>query len=514
MHRKPDLPALLLLAALLFGVIVRVYPAMANGFPLNDGGMFLVMTQDLRANGFALPDFTTYNNAEIPFAYPPLGFYVAALLSTLVPGSDLSIFLYLPAFIASLAIPAFYLFTRQFSSSRVVAAIATLIYALEPRSFLWLVMGGGITRSFGVVFLLLMLWQALQLFKEYRFHKLILTILFGAAAVVSHPQTGFHAALGGLLIFLFQGRNKRGILSAFLVALGVGILTSPWWLIVLQRHGLDTFLSAGQTSQRSLEFYLIVLKLHLPSNIPAIPFLILFYIGLLVSFRERNFIYIVWIISAYLSDLRGADGIALFPKAVLAAMGAVQVWAWIDPGKEESVKRPAVRRGLLFVGVGMLVWFVLVAVITDFRLVNTSLKAGDLAMIEWVNENSDAGKTFALATGREFSMTDPLQEWFPALTGQTSLTTLQGMEWTLAGDFFPWYEQLTEFQKCPNVACLNEWSIRNGRAYDYLIVLIPPDLAEGEMAESLRSLGLSARTSAAHVIVYESANALIFEYKK
>ncbi|MCE7860814.1 MAG: hypothetical protein DYG86_13635, partial [Chloroflexi bacterium CFX2] len=257
MHRKTDFPALLLLSASLFGIIVRFYPALANGFPLNDGGMFLVMTRDLQANGFALPDFTTYNNLEIPFAYPPLGFYIAALLSALAPGSDLSIFLYLPALFASLTIPAFYLFANQSSSSRVAAAIATLIYALEPRSFLWLVMGGGITRSIGVLFLLLMLWQALQLFKEYRLHRLILTILFGAAAVVSHPQTAFHAALGGLLIFLFQGRNKRGVLSAFLVALGVGILTSPWWLIVLQRHGLDTFLSAGQTSQRSLEFYLI-----------------------------------------------------------------------------------------------------------------------------------------------------------------------------------------------------------------------------------------------------------------
>lgn len=514
MHRKTDFPALLLLSASLFGIIVRFYPALANGFPLNDGGMFLVMTRDLQANGFALPDFTTYNNLEIPFAYPPLGFYIAALLSALAPGSDLSIFLYLPALFASLTIPAFYLFANQSSSSRVAAAIATLIYALEPRSFLWLVMGGGITRSIGVLFLLLMLWQALQLFKEYRLHRLILTILFGAAAVVSHPQTAFHAALGGLLIFLFQGRNKRGVLSAFLVALGVGILTSPWWLIVLQRHGLDTFLSAGQTSQRSLEFYLIVLKLHLPSNIPAIPFLILFYIGLFVSIRERNYIFIVWIFSAYLSDPRGADGIALLPKAVLAAMGAIQVWAWINPGKGESIKRPAARRGLLLIGIGMLVWFVIVAVITDFRLVNTSLKAGDLAMIEWVNENTGAGKTFALATGREFSMTDPLQEWFPALTRRTSLTTLQGMEWTLAGDFFPWYEQLTEFQKCPDVACLNGWSIRNGRDYDYLIVLIPPDLAEGEMAESLRSLGLSARASAAYVLVYESANALIFEYKK
>ena len=39
MNRKLDFPALLLFTALLFGAIVRFYPAITNGFPLNDGGI-------------------------------------------------------------------------------------------------------------------------------------------------------------------------------------------------------------------------------------------------------------------------------------------------------------------------------------------------------------------------------------------------------------------------------------------------------------------------------------------
>ena len=46
MNRKLDFPALLLFTALLFGAIVRFYPAITNGFPLNDGGMFYTMVQD------------------------------------------------------------------------------------------------------------------------------------------------------------------------------------------------------------------------------------------------------------------------------------------------------------------------------------------------------------------------------------------------------------------------------------------------------------------------------------
>lgn len=514
MNRKLDLPELLLFTALLFGSIVRFYPAIASGFPINDGGMFYVMTRDLMSNGFALPDFTNYNNAGIPFAYPPFGFYVASLLSALAPGSDLWVFLFVPAFVSSLSILAFHLFAVEISPSRVVASLAVLIYALTPGSFQWPVMGGGITRSFGLLFMFLMFWQTVQLFKEYRPRHLLLAILFGAATLTSHPQTAFHAALGGLLLFLFYGRSKRGFLSAILVGLGVALLSAPWWVTVLQRHGLETFLSAGGTSQRTLEFYQIVLTLHLPTNLLTLPFLTFFYIGLFVSLKERNFIYATWILAAYLSDPRGGAGIALLSESILAGIGVNQVSVWIISRKTGPVPSSGLRRGGGVIGSVLFLWIMLGAVITDFRLVNTSLKAGDLELVEWVNENTGADNIFALATGREFSMTDPLQEWFPTLTGRTSLTTLQGREWTLGDAFFPWYEELVKFQKCPDAVCVNEWSRRNQVEYDYLIVLIPDEAAMDELSDSLRSLGAAVRGSDSHTLVFESDHALVFELKK
>lgn len=514
MNRKLDLSSLLLFTALLFGVIVRFYPAIANGFPLNDGGMFFSMVQDLKANGFRLPDFTTYNQADIPFAYPPFGFYVAALLSALVPDSDLAIFLYLPAFVNSLSIVAFYLFAKETLNSRLTASLATVIFSLTSRAFLWQVMGGGITRSFGMLFLLLMFWQAVQLFKNYQHKHLLLTILFGAGTVISHPQTALHAALGGVLLFLFFGRSQRGVISAFLVGLGVALLSVPWWGTVLARHGLETFLSAGGTSQRTLEFYLIALQLHTPLNIPAIPLLVLFYIGLWLAIRERNFFPIFWIVIAYLIDPRGADVIALLMEAMLAAMGLIQLAAWTQRTKTELADSLMMQRGSLNLLFGLFIWLILMASISDFQLVNTSVKQADLDMMGWVNENVTEDKTFVLATGREFSMTDPLQEWFPALTGQKSLTTMQGLEWTYGEKFFPWYEQLTEFQKCSDMTCVENWSARNNVNYDYLIVLIPAENETGELADSLKRLGISARGSDTHNLVFESEHAMIFETKR
>ena len=516
MNRKLDLAAFLLFAALLFGVIIRFYPALANGFPLNDGGMFYTMTQDLKANNFILPDFTTYNQAGIPFAYPPFGFYVAALLSALTPDSGLWAFLYLPALINSLSVLAFYLFAREMLNSRLIASAVTLFFALLPQYFLWQVMGGGITRAFGFLFMLLMLWQAVQLFKNYQHKHLLLAILFGAGAVTSHPQTALHAALGGIMLFIFYGRNKRGVTSAIFMGLGVALLSAPWWGTVLACHGLDPFLSAGQTSPRTWEAYAALLRIDTLEDMLAVPILLLSLFGLFNTAQPKldKFFLVAWAASALLIDPRGADAMALIPFLLLAGLGLVKFSAWVsrmDSEQVEAVLKSRISLGLIL---GLSIFLLLGASAFGFQLVNTSLKTYDLEMIEWVRDNATGEKIFALATGREFSMSDPLQEWFPALTGQKSLTTIQGLEWTLNDEFFPWYEQLTKFQKCADINCVNEWAARNNAEYDYLIVLIPEATATNDISYSLRSLGDSVLESNLHMLVFENEHALIFELKK
>ena len=211
---------------------------------------------------------------------------------------------------------------------------------------------------------------------------------------------------------------------------------------------------------------------------------------------------------AYLIDTRGGDGVALLAESMLAGMGLLKLSAWISRSDSEQPEGVMMKRISQILVFGAAFYFILAASISDFQLVNTSLKPEDIKMIEWVNSNVDDGKTFLLSTGREFSMSDPMQEWFPALTKQHSATTLQGLEWTLAERFFPWYEQLVAFQHCADVSCVSQWSESNSVDYDYLIVTIPPKDDESEFGKSLRSLALSTRSSDSHVLVYESENAL------
>lgn len=510
MNQKLNWSALFLFTALLFGAVVRFVPAASNGFPLNDGGMFYTMIRDLKANHFILPWFTTYNFVDIPFAYPPLGLYIAAFFSSLLPVSDLQVLLWLPALVNTLAIFFFYKFAVQILPSRTSAALAALAYALSPQAFLWQVMGGGITRAFGMLFLILMLWRVVKLFREYTQKQLVLTILFGSFAVLSHPQTALHAALGGLMIFLFFGRSKRGFISALLVGVGVLLLTSPWWGTVLLRHGFAPLLSAGKTSPRTLESYLALLQF----NYFFIPTYLFTLIGIWSIFRRREFFLVVWAVVSCLIDPRGGGGVALLAESMLVGAGLIQLSAWIGrsgSNQPEAVMAKPISQILVF---GFAFYFILLSGISDFQLINTSLKPADLKMIEWVNSNVEDGQTFLLSTGRQFSMSDPMQEWFPSLTKQHSATTLQGLEWTLSEKFFPWSKQLERFQKCPDLDCVSAWSAANTVDYDYLIVTIPPKEDKSKFANYLRSLAISVRTSDSLELMYESEIALVFKISK
>ena len=193
---KDDQSKLFLLIALLLGGIVRFVPVIMAGFPVNDGGMFYNMVQELQANHFLLPAFTHYNLADIPYAYPPFGFYATALVSSLFHIPALTVVRWLPALVSTLSILAFYLMADEILGSRLQAALATIFYGLVPDSFGWAIMGGGITRSFGLLFLFMTIAFANRLFTRTSglpvppWVHAALTALFGALAFLSHPETG------------------------------------------------------------------------------------------------------------------------------------------------------------------------------------------------------------------------------------------------------------------------------------------------------------------------------------
>ena len=171
---------LILVFGLLLGAYALFLPTLMVGFPVTDGGLFYEMTKALQASHYSLPTFVEYNSISIPFAYPPLGFYITALVSDLLNMPLIEAFRWIPAVGSVIFSIAFFPMASAILKSSLKGSLATVFFALLPRSISWYIMGGGITRALGHLFLMLILFSAYKLFTAPSKKYLALTILFGS----------------------------------------------------------------------------------------------------------------------------------------------------------------------------------------------------------------------------------------------------------------------------------------------------------------------------------------------
>ena len=490
---------MLFFSAILFGGMVRFMPALVTQFPINDGGMFHDMARDLQANHYLLPATTSYNGLDLPYAYPPFGMYLISLLADVMRIPLLDLFLWLPPLLATLAIPAFYRLARALLADNVRDALATLLFALTPGRYDWHIMGGGITRATGMLFLLLAAYFVVRLFQEENVKRIFPAILFSSLAVLSHPEVGLQTAGLCAVFWLFLGRTRRGTIHAFLVALGVTILTAPWWGTVIAQHGLSPFLSALQTGQHASVNWLELLAGVFVSG-EFIPLLFILRVaGFMYAIWKKQFIFVFLVFAPALVDPRSAASIAFLSLSMLAAVGFLDaIPAVLRKLRGLQIDLLNRRAGIVALSILAFILFVECG-LRNYSLINSTLTLENRAAMTWLRENIPPHQNFLLLTGRPYSMSDPVQEWFPTLTGQHSQTTLQGLEWTLGPQFTNRLDNLAELQSCPDLACVEAWSNRTRLEYNYLWV-----------AETSANLVKELRASFEYELVYESESIAVF----
>ncbi len=439
--------------AIILGGMVRFYPALRSDFPLNDGGLFYQMTQDLLDHRFVLPVFTTYNNTSIPFSYPPLAFYVMAFIKDVFGIGIITQLQFLPALISTLTIPAFYFLSRSVTGSKVISTIASYAYALLPASFVWLIMGGGITRSLGLLFAILALIAVLAMCREPRLSYLLLSIAFCSLTVLSHPEIAWFLFLSSILVVIFYGMHKKSILYAFLTAIGVLLLTSPWWITILHRFGFSQFLDAFRTAG-SINLSLFVLNFS--AELFASIILVLAFIGIFSDIARRKFFVVCWLLLITIFLPRSGITLATIPIAMLYGSGFTFV---LIPGllsytgkiSDEFLSISALlkeRISKIAFGVIVLLAFIsaLLIPIIGSSMVN-ALSPYDRQAMEWIAHNTPVDAKFVVLTGGEW-YSDYVSEWFPALAQRNSVATVQGSEWMADNEFshtIDRYQQLQSY---------------------------------------------------------------------
>lgn len=504
----------------LAGLLVRAVPVATSGFPLNDGGLFFAMTRDLQNANFLIPATTSYNGLAIPYVYPPLGFYVAGGLSSVFGFDLLGIFQFLPMIVATLAIPAFYLLAREILSTRFQALLATWAFALVPRSFAWLIAGGGLTRSFGILFAILTLWQAIRLFRTGRPGAIAGTGAFAALTALSHPQAAEFMGISFLLLLLAYGRSLAGLRTAVLAGALAVVLSAPWWLTVVAVHGPAPFVSGGQTGINLVAtlYYLLTFRF---TDEPYLPILaVLGFVGLLSELAARRFLLPVWLVTLFVVDERFAGTASMVPMAMLGAIGLADVVFARLPGlgkaQDDDPLWPAAvirdRFGRLVLG-GALAVGVIGAIMAS--TVGGSpiqvMPAQNRATMAWIAANTPPSARFMVVTGVGWFI-DANGEWFPVLAQRVSLGTLQGYEWLGKDQWLAQGTRNDSLASCATstAACLVKWASTNDAtdAWIYLPRQVSADWqSRDDCCPGLReSLARSTR----YEVVYDGAGGTIF----
>jgi len=432
--QSKDVTRFFLILTACFGLYVRLFPLFKSDFPLVDGGMFYTMINDLQASRFALPVYTTYNQSGIPFAYPPLAFYIAGIVNIATDIPTIAIIKWLPAIVSILTIPFFFYFVKQGINSDTKAALATLIFALTPNSYWWDIVGGGLTRSIGTLFFIITAICARQMYRKKQKICIIATIFSGAFVTLSHPAWALQSVVVIFIFWLFWGRNRQGITNSAIVAIGILLLTSPWWVTILQHHGLQVFYLAGQVTHSRWLFWTILFSLSFTGEYTTV-IAVFALIGFFIHLAKKEYFFPLWSILCLIADPRGGTPASIFPFAILAMSAITDGIApqlfnikTDDQLYDSWILSLNSKVGRLFFG-----FFIIIFLYGSYNISNTLsyqvLGTEELEAIDWVNSNTKTTDRFLILDEQSNPFLSPFTEWFPALTDRRSIATVQGTEW-------------------------------------------------------------------------------------
>ena len=457
---------LLLLSAFIFGAIFRILPAWMAGFPINDGGMFYTMIEDLRANGYVIPAFTTYNGGNIPFAYPPLGFYLGAGLTDILNlPTPLKIIQFLPSILNSLCIPVFYLFTLEILKDKRTAQIATLIFTLIPHLTNWWSMGGGLTRSLGIIFMLLALTYIHKVLTGSNRRDVLAAIIFSSLTILSHPEAPTYIVSVSILMWLLLSREVKKILYGLVIVIGVLLMISPWVFWVIHYHGTGPFLSASQVAGT---FPLLgIFRIIDIQTITQEPLFTLFgsvgFLGFLYLVTKKEWLIPGVFVVMALANPRTSHNAMTIPLAIAGAHFTIEV---IRPIISSNLKQHFHGRSILIPAI-LVPIILLNLILTINEIAGIHVQQNQLSTMEWVKENTLPNSKFIVVTGLENGFCDPINEWFPTLTEKQSVTTPQGSEWLLGKNFQTISAATQELQTC-DLNCIQQQTEDYKIDFDYI----------------------------------------------
>lgn len=535
----------LLPALVASGFVYAVY-LMTHPYPAFGAGLYFLVAEQVSQHGYRLPAVIPYYTDPIPFAYPPLMFYVLALLRDLTGLDPITISRVLPGLVTTAYLVPFYLFVRELVGSKRQASVAAFVLALSPPVLEWHLSAGGIVRAPAALFLITGLYTGLMLFRTKGPKWVVASTVAFGFTVLTHPTYALFFVLSYLWMYLSLDRTVRGLRYGTLVGVGGLILTVPWWGQVVAAHGPTVFTGAAGTHggiasrlpELAVAFVPDLVWDVSPRLLTETRSAELFSVrprmldlgaaGLLLLFAWLGFILGAAASLVTVDELR-SSGTTVFllgwlflslvvvsqPRFLFmvgAVVTPVAIYTYLIPLSDRfdavTVERRSIELGVLLVlGISCLsVGGLYAASQLDSHAGSPSLPAfiddDDVAAMEWVAANTSPSDTFVvLGDGAE---------WFPTFTHRGILVGPWGVEWKGSDSYDRQLGQFIELSTCSSEDCLTRELDQAGVQPDYLYLPKGEYTVRGVETTTSPELRTDLVRSSDYTLVYENDGAMIF----
>jgi 4-amino-4-deoxy-L-arabinose transferase-like glycosyltransferase len=484
-----------------FSAYLYAPQVLSSDFIAGDGGLFFVMTEELRENNYQIPVYTSYNHDDIPFAYPPLGFYFTAGIAD-VTGSELTLlYRLLPLVYTVLTVPLFYLLAAEVAGSKLAGLLATMAFLAMPFSLMWRLVGGGVVRALAFALALALMLLVLRLYKTRDWRWVLPTGMVGGLMVLTHLLISVSAITAVIVFFLFYGRNRKSIIQSAVVALIVVVIVSPWLYHVISTHGLDVLL--GAYNQESTFPFSATLQLFFWNKIPE-PVLAIFgvvsLLGMLYSIANKRWLPVAWMVAVTLLGHERGDTYMEIPMQILFGIYASEVILPSIMGIF-AARPPLPRTAALIMGFVVILMNTIVSVNYLFEEEVHTLTSDELEAMAWVSENTPQDARFIIVSSNSVYT----GEWFPALTDRHSLSTNQGYEWNEQWRTRRYLAVGLEW--CASLACIEDEIALANMPYPVTHLFITDGMEDCE-CENLRQ---EIRYERGYRLIYSNDEVSIFE---
>lgn len=489
------------------GTLVALAYYLTHPYPAFGAGLYLKIAERVLANGYQPPTaITGYTNTGVPFAYPPLNYYLIAVLID-VGFDPLTISRVLPVLATVVYLIPFFYLAREVLDSVRAAGLATVVLAVTPVVLQWHISAGGIVRGPAFLLLLSGLYCGVKLFENGRRWLPPAVALFGLT-ILAHPTYTAFYGISYLLLFVFRDRSWRGLVNGAAVAAGGALLSAPWWLGVAIVHGPERLTGAAATHGGIGGSPTAVLGVLIDPIVVMNPMSLWYVLAILGSvyllWKRRPFVPVWFLVAAF------AMGEARF-SFVPGAMAIAVLLAEAPPFRfARTARRPVIRFGASSV----------VAIVLGFMIVSggmyaagTPLSGGpslpafiddeDMEAMEWVYLNTRPDATF-VALG-------DAAEWFPLLTDRTIAVGPWGVEWKTPDKYRRQLGLFWFLSTCHNEDCLSAVMDRRNVQPDYVYVPKGQYTVRGFAQNQPEKMRASLLGSEEYRLVYENEGVMVFE---